>query len=96
MRSKKAFVPAFGFIVSMLVILPLVSSCSHSPPDSPPAGILMSEINPTLPGPVTFFASIKVLGATTAPTGLVTFSDESKLLGTVALGHSLTLRLDSF
>lgn len=76
-----------GIGASVLLLLPTAASCSHPPPptSSAPLISIVSEINPALPGPVTFFTSVKVPGANITPTGSVTFSDGSSPLSTVDL-----------
>jgi Bacterial Ig-like domain (group 3) len=87
MRLQKIASLVIGIGASVLLLLPAAASCSHPPPptSSAPLISIVSEINPALPGPVTFFTSVKVPGASIVPTGSVTFSDGSSSFGIVAL-----------
>ena len=85
MRSQNVFKIMAGLGFSVLLILPLAASCSHPSPtasSSLPLVTLTSEINPALPGPVTYFVSVKALGSAVMPTGTLTFSEDSQPFGT--------------
>jgi hypothetical protein len=76
--------------ISLLIVLPTAASCSRvSPtPTTSPLVSIVSESNPALPGPVSFFASVKMPGIRDLPTGSLTFSDGDMLLGTVTLDQN--------
>ena len=84
---RKLFKLPCGLCFLSLIILPLAASCSHplSAASSSTLVSIVSESNPALPGPVTFFTSVKVPGVAALPTGTVTFKDGSSPLGTFAL-----------
>jgi hypothetical protein len=98
MRSQNVFKIMAGLGFSVLLILPLAASCSHPSPtasSSLPLVTLTSEINPALPGPVTYFVSVKALGSAVMPTGTLTFSEDSQPFGTAVLdGNGLAICTD--
>ena len=91
---RKLFNLACGLCFPLLLLLPLAVSCSHSAPATSSSTLvsIVSESNPALPGPVTFFISVRAPGVAASPTGSVTFSEDSKPGDSVVLdGNGLAI-----
>jgi hypothetical protein len=99
MRLQKISSLLIWIGVSALLLLPAAASCSHPPAPaaaSPLQVNIVSESNPALPGPVTYFVQVKAPGSAVTPTGTLTFNEGSQTFGTAVLdGNGLAICMDS-